>query len=295
MSQLLKPEATNFCHPHFPKVLATTEELNALLGTDVIIVEADMDPLAYDHGHLPNARHWDWSKDLRNPETNEVIDETEFAALMARSGISNDSHVVLYGDNNNWFACWAYWVMKTYGHKNVRMLDGGINKWVTELRPIDCEAPEFEPSVYMVEEVDRSFQATSSTVVKAMFDPNNHKIIDVRSQAEYRGERLGPGAGMADTCAVGGHIPSALNIPWSINCNEDGTFKSPTELRDIYEDAGIFEEHSVITYCAIGERASLSWFVLKELLNYDSTMNYDRSMSYWSRLPNVPVIQGDAA
>lgn len=294
MSISLNQEELNSRHLQFPKVLVTTAELEPLLGGDTVIVEVDVDPTAYDFGHIPGARNWDWSHDLRNFETQEVISETEFQALMRRSGITNETPVVLYGDNNGWFACWAYWTMKMYGHDNVRMLDGGANKWFIEGRPLSEEAPIFAHSNYEVKSVDRSTQATSSDILKAVFDPVSNRIVDVRSRPEYQGILLGPGVGMPETCAVGGHIPTALNIPWDANCRADGTFKSYEELKEMYEAVGVTSEHSVITYCAIGERASLSWFVLHELLGYE-VRNFDRSMAYWTRLPNAPVVQGDAA
>jgi len=294
LNALQHQEGHGFAHPHFPKVLATTSELESLLDSDVVVVEVDIDPEAYDFGHVPGAIKWDWSNDLRNPETQEVISEEQFQALMVRSGISNDTPVILYGDNNGWFACWAYWVMKSFGHESVRMLDGGANKWFNEQRPLSEDEVNRTPSEYRVSPIDRTFQASSSDVLKAIFDQEAHRILDVRSKAEYRGELLGPGVGMPETCAVGGHVPSALSIPWNDNCRADGTFKCPNELRAMYQDAGVTEEHSIITYCAIGERASLSWFVLHELLGYD-VKNFDRSMSFWSRLPNAPVVQGEAA
>ncbi|MBS1701270.1 MAG: sulfurtransferase [Armatimonadetes bacterium] len=281
-------------HPHFPDVLATTSELEALLGSDVVVVEVDVDPVAYDHGHVPGARQWDWAMDLRDPATEEVIDEAGFRVLMERTGIGNGTPVVLYGDNNGWFACWAYWIMKSYGHNDVRILDGGANKWLAERRPLSTDAPSFVPTSYEVQQADHDYQATSTDVMKAMLAPDSSRILDVRSKAEYRGELLGPGVGMPETCAVGGHIPTALNVPWDLNCGADGSFKSPEELKALYAQYGVSGEQSIITYCAIGERASLSWFVLHELLGYEAK-NYDRSMSYWSRLPNAPVVEGEAA
>lgn len=272
----------------------TSAELESLLSGPTVIVEVDVDPEAYDFGHIPGARKWDWSQELRNPETHEVIDAAEFQALMGRSGISNETPVVLYGDNNGWFAYWAFWVMKSYGHRSVRMLDGGFNRWIAEGRPLTEDAASFHPCSYKVESIQSDWRASSSDVLKAIFSSEANKIIDVRSKAEYRGELLGPGVGMPSTCAIGGHIPTAISVPWNDNCRPDGTFKSRDELKAMYEAAGVVEGQEVIAYCAIGERASLSWFVLNELLGYRAK-NYDRSMAHWSQLPNAPVVQGEAA
>lgn len=288
-------EESPFLHPYFPHVLATTDELYHSLGSKVVVIEVDQDPEAFEFGHIPTARLWNWSQDLRNPETGEVISKQEFESLMERTGISSDSDIVLYGDNNGWFACWAYWVLKSNGHERVRILDGSTSKWIKEGKPLETDTTDHEPSSYEALSNAPSNQAKGADIINAIFDQRNHKLIDARSKPEYTGEMLSPGIGKDDTCVVGGHIPTAINIPWQENCREDGTFKSPEELTSLYQSHGVTPDQAVITYCSIGERSSLSWFVLKELLGFEVALNYDRSMAAWSRMPNAPIVQGEAA
>ncbi len=275
----------------------TCEALESALDSgEIIAVEVDIDPESYKQGHVPGAQTWDWQTQLRDQETKDLLKPEAFAALMSATGISNDSKVVLYGDNNNWFACWAYWLLKLYGHKNVWILDGGARKWMSEGRSASLAEPEKpSPGTYVAEVVNTSNRATTENVFESFFNPMTHRLLDVRSAAEYKGSLGGPGPGMAPTCQVTGHIPNAINIPWNLNCNSDGTFKAREELLAIYASFDILPEMNVITYCAIGERSSLSWFVLKELLAYDVVTNYDRSMSQWSCMANAPIVQGEAA
>ena len=277
------------------RALVSGAELQDRLESGVRIVEVDVDRDAYSHGHVPGADHWEWDRHLRNPVTSEVIGLGEFEELMSASGIGPETDVVLYGDNNNWFACWAYWVLRMYGHDRVRILDGGFKRWLAEGRPVSFEAAAVEPCVYQASGIDGEVIATTEEVFGACLQPDRYRIVDARTGPEFMGNFTGPGVGMDSTCARGGHIPSALNVPWIQNCREDGTFKDPEELRTLYEDLGITRDKSVITYCAIGERASLTWFVLKAILGYEHVMNYDRSMAYWSRLPSAPVSCDPAA
>jgi thiosulfate/3-mercaptopyruvate sulfurtransferase len=203
--------------------------------------------------------------------------------------------VVLYGDNNNWFACWAFWLMRMFGHKNVRLLDGGLRAWLKDGLPLSTDLPVFPAVPYEASEPCFESKAVTEDIFTAFFSPQTHCLLDVRSAGEYQGQILSPGVGTEAKCAVAGHIPTAINVPWNLNCNRDGTFKSPDDLRALYRSFGISQEKTVITYCAIGERSSLSWFVLKHLLRYEVVMNYDRSMSQWSRMTNAPIEKGAAA
>jgi len=284
-------------HPYYPNVLITCDDLASEIDRNTyVVIEVDLDPDSYDQGHIPGALRWDWKSQLRNNVTSEALDKEAFEALMQSTGISIDTPVVFYGDNNNWFACWAFWLMKLYGHENVWILDGGPRKWFADGHPVSDQATSPRPpSEYRACSPDMSLKATTQDIFESFFNPKTHRLLDVRSAAEYRGNLAGPGPGLEPTCQIAGHIPTAINIPWNLNCNADGTFKSPEELRSLYRSFDIVPELSVITYCAIGERASLSWFVLKHLLEYTVVMNYESSMSRWSCIPNAPIVQGDAA
>ncbi len=284
-------------HPHYPNALVTGADLDMNLGDPGLkVIEVDFDESAYAQGHLPNAFRWLWSSQLRNSATEEILTREEFEALMSASGIRADDTVVVYGDENNWFACWAYWLCKLYGHDRVFVLDGGTRKWLTDGRRMELGAEPFPtPSDYRADEANPAYKASVENIFEAFFNPATHRLLDVRSSSEFEGRLLGPGVGKEATCALGGHIPTAINVPWNLNCDEDGCFKEPGELRDLYRSFNVIPENHVITYCAIGERASLSWFVLHELLGYPMVMNYDRSMAQWSRMANAPIVQGEAA
>lgn len=282
-------------HPTYPNVLVTTDVCHEHLNDpDFRFVEVDIDPEAYAQGHLPGAIEWNWETQLRDAETHEILTPWKFTDLLGKSGIAPEHNVVLYGDNNNWFACWAYWLMHMIGHRNVWLMDGGARKWFAEGREVSLDDSSRLKTSYPPAHYDLQDRATTENIFEAFFSPDRHRLIDVRSSAEFEGKLLGP-AGLEARCAVGGHIPTAINIPWNLNCHHDGTFKEPQELRDLYESFDITPEDAVITYCAIGERASLSWFVLKMLLGYPIVMNYDRSMAQWSRLANAPLINDYAA
>jgi thiosulfate/3-mercaptopyruvate sulfurtransferase len=279
------------CHPIYPDALITTEAVAGVLHDPTYkIVEVNMDPEAYDQGHLEGAIGWKWESQLRNPETSEILTVEEFADLLGKSGISPEDNVVIYGDNNNWFASWAYWLFHMIGHKEVRLMDGGAKKWFAEGREVTTSLPTHPTCTYAAEGFDLANQATTEDVFEAFFNPETHRLVDVRSSAEFEGRTRGP-AGLEARCATGGHIPTAINIPWNLNCNPDGTFRNPGDLRDLYASFDIAPENVVITYCAIGERASLSWFVLKHLLKHEVVMNYDRSMAQWTRLANAPMVR----
>jgi thiosulfate/3-mercaptopyruvate sulfurtransferase len=278
-------------HPIYPHALMTTEAVaEAMHDSTYRLIEVDMDPGAYYEAHIPGAIGWDWEQQLRDRITHELLTPEEFTQLLCLSGISRETKVVLYGDNHNWFACWAYWMFYMIGHKHVWLMDGGTDKWFAEGRPVNQILPDIEPAAYGDIEFDFSNKAATEQVFEAFFSPKTHRLVDVRSQAEYQGIRRGP-LGVEPRCAVAGHIPTAINIPWNVNCNADGTFKKAEDLRELYEGYDITAKNIVITYCAIGERASLSWFVLKQLLGFGIVMNYDRSMAQWSRLENAPLVQ----
>lgn len=282
-------------HPVYPRQLMTTAQVEAILGNPIYrVIEVDMDPEAYEEGHLPGAILWNWEKQLRNTETHEILTPSEFAELLGHSGITPLTRIVLYGDNNNWFACWAYWLLHMIGHKHVWLMDGGSRAWFSQSRPVTQTVEEPMPASYPLRAYDLEDKASTEQVFESFFSPKTHRLIDVRSSAEFEGKLRGP-AGLEARCATAGRIPTSINIPWNLNCNPDGTFKNPEELLSLYESFDVLPDNTIITYCAIGERASLSWFVLKMLLGYEVVMNYDRSMAEWSRLANAPIITAEAA
>ena len=258
-----------------------------LTDPNVRIVEVDVDTAAYDQGHVPNALGWNWTTELCDTLVRDIIPPDRFEALMARSGIGNDTTVILYGDNNNWFAAWAFWQMKIYGHADVRIMDGGRKKWVAEGRELSTDAPSPKPATYKAQAPDQSLRAFLPEVQEAV-KQGRAALVDVRSPQEFTGEILAP-PGLPETCQRGGHIPGAKNIPWGKACNEDGTFKSVDELRQLYGGVGVTADKPVIAYCRIGERSSHSWFVLKYLLGYPDVKNYDGSWTEWGNLVGAPV------
>ena len=253
----------------------------------VRVVEVDVDTKAYAEGHLPGAAGWDWGKQLCDTLRRDIIPQEKFEKLMAASGISNDTTVVLYGDNNNWFAAWAFWQLKIYGHQDVRLMDGGRKKWLAEGRELTLEAPKPQPASYKAKAPDFSIRAFLPEVQEASAK-RAADLVDVRSPAEFTGEILAP-PGLPETCQRGGHVPGAKGIPWAQACNEDGTFKSPEELKQLYGGKGVTGAKPVIAYCRIGERSSHTWFVLKYLLGYKEVKNYDGSWTEWGNLVAAPV------
>ena len=271
-----------------PGVLVDTDWVASHLeDPNVRIVEVDVDTSSYDQGHIPGAAGWNWTTQLCDTVVRDVTPPAELAALLGESGITPDTTIVLYGDNNNWFAAWAFWQLEMYGHVDVRIMDGGRAKWVAEGRQLTTDAPSHEPAAYPVPEPDASVRSFLPDVQKAV-DGGRTGLVDVRSPAEFTGEILAP-PGLPETCQRGGHIPGAANIPWGKAVNEDGTFRSAEELRALYEGAGITPDRPVITYCRIGERSSHSWFVLKHLLGYQDVRNYDGSWTEWGNLVGAAV------
>ncbi|MDX1420826.1 MAG: sulfurtransferase [Rubricoccaceae bacterium] len=281
---------TNGHYAH-PEVLVTTDwAAQHLDDPSVRLVEVNVDHSLYDQGHIPGAVGWSWKTQLADQRRRDILSREQFQRLMRGSGIDNDTTVVLYGDSNNWFAAWAFWQMKIYGHADVRMMDGGRKKWAAENRPMTTEAPVLEPSDYQAEEADNSLRAFLPEV-RDHVSRGGVELVDVRSPQEFSGEVLAP-PGLPETCQRGGHIPGASNIPWSMAVRDDGTFNPREELERIYREAGISGERPIITYCRIGERSSHSWFVLRYLLGYDLIKNYDGSWTEWGNLVGADVEVG---
>jgi thiosulfate/3-mercaptopyruvate sulfurtransferase len=252
----------------------------------VVLVEVDEDVSAYDTGHLAGAVRLDWATELQQAGVRDVIDRAAFEQLLSLKGISNDDTVVLYGGSNNWFAAYAYWYLKLYGHRDVRLLDGGRKKWELDGRPLTTETTERPGTQYKAGEQDLTIRAFSDEVLAAIGSTN---LVHVRSPDEFSGKLAAPAHLPQEAGARNGHVPTAVNVPWSQTANDDGTFKDDEQLRALYADAGLDESKPVIAYCRIGERSSHSWFVLRELLGHTSAKNYDGSWLTWSAQPDLPV------
>jgi thiosulfate/3-mercaptopyruvate sulfurtransferase len=273
-----------------PDVLVSTEWVAAHRNdADTVVVEVDVDTKAYDEGHIADAVGWNWKTQLCDTVQRDIIPKDELEKLMTASGIANDTTVILYGDNNNWFAAWAFWQMKIYGHANLAIMDGGRKKWLAENRDLSKVKPSPRLAAYKASDADQSLRAYMSQVSEAM--KNGVALVDVRSPDEFSGKILSP-PGLPETCQRGGHIPGSQNIPWAMACNEDGTFKSYAELQALYGGKGVTAEKDVIAYCRIGERSSHTWFVLKYLLGYRNVKNYDGSWTEWGNLVGAAVERG---
>jgi thiosulfate/3-mercaptopyruvate sulfurtransferase len=261
-------------------------------GSDpgVVLVEVDEDTSAYDKGHIRNAVKIDWKADLQDPVRRDFVDKAGFEALLSERGISNDDTVVLYGGNNNWFAAYAYWYFRLYGHQNVKLLDGGRKKWELESRELVTDVPQRPRTSYHAQEQDKAIRAFRDEVVAAIGQRN---LVDVRSPDEFAGRLLAPAHLPQEQAQRGGHIPTAKNIPWSKAAEEDGTFKSDDALRTLYGDAGVDFGKDTIAYCRIGERSAHTWFVLHELLGQPNVKNYDGSWTEYGSLVGVPIEIGD--
>jgi thiosulfate/3-mercaptopyruvate sulfurtransferase len=275
-----------------PDVLVSTDWVDQhKAGKNVRLVEVDVDTSTYEQGHISGAVGWNWQSQLCDNVRRDVLSKEEFAKLMTASGIANDTTVVLYGDNNNWFACYAFWQMKLYGHKDARIMNGGRNLWLAQDRPLTKEVPKFSPTRYVSSEPDTSLRAFRENVMAAIKE-SKFNLVDVRSPDEYSGKVIAP-PGMSETAQRGGHIPTAHNVPWALAVNEDGTFKDHDALLEIYRSRGVTPFDNTIAYCRIGERSAHSWFVLKYLLGYPSVKNYDGSWTEWGNLINAPIAKGD--
>ena len=278
-------------HAH-PEVLVSTEWVSQHSNDPKVrIVEVDVDAAAYNEGHVPRAIAWAWNTQLADQVRRDILSKEDYEALMAKSGITNDTTIVLYGDNNNWFAAWALWQAKIYGHKDVRIMDGGRKKWLAEGRELATDVPTPEKATYTAAPADLSLRAFLPQVQEAM--KQGIPMVDVRSPQEFTGEILAP-PGLPETCQRGGHIPAARNVPWGKACNDDGTFKSFDELKALYGGEGVDGSKPVIAYCRIGERSSHTWFVLRYLLGYNNVTNYDGSWTEWGNLVGAPVEKGAA-
>ena len=274
-----------------PEVLVSTDWVSQHAGdASVRVVEVDVNKGSYAEGHVPGAVGWSWDTQLCDTVLRDIVPREEFEELMSTSGIGNGTTVVLYGDNNNWFAAWAFWQMKIYGHADVRLMNGGRTKWLAEGREVSVREPSPVHTRYVATVPDTSLRAMLPEVLDAV-SSSGADLVDVRSPAEFSGEILSP-AGLPETCQRGGHIPGASNIPWGKACADDGTFKTADELRQLYREAGISGERPVIAYCRIGERSSHSWFVLKYLLGLDNVTNYDGSWTEWGNLVGAPLERG---
>jgi thiosulfate/3-mercaptopyruvate sulfurtransferase len=274
-----------------PQVLTDVEWVKQNLGKPgIAIIEVDYDPkLAYEQGHIPGALLIDWRKDMNKPDVRDIIDAGEFEKLMSRLGISNDTHVILYGDYNNWFATFAFWVFEMYGHQKVQLLNGGRKKWIDSGGELTKEVPAVKPATYKVTKVNYENRVFLEDLLKMKIADPNLVLVDVRSPAEYTGEITAPPEYPNEHAQRGGHIPGAVNIPWGQAIREDGTFKSAEELRQLYSSKGVVPDKKVVTYCRIGERASVTWFVLKHLLGYKDVKVYDGSWTEWGNLVRFPI------
>jgi thiosulfate/3-mercaptopyruvate sulfurtransferase len=271
-------------------VLVTTEWLAAHLGDDnLVVAEVDENPDLYEDGHIAGAVKLHWRDDLQDPIERDIIEKAEFERLMGSRGIGNDTSVVLYGDKNNWFAAYAYWYLKIYGHADVRILDGGRQKWIDEGRDLTTDAPVPVPASYTAKEADESIRVRRDNVLQGLENGGGRALVDVRSPQEYSGELMAPPGYEQEGASRTGHIPSAQSIPWAQAVRDDGTFKSPDELRELYGAKGVTPEKEVLAYCRIGERSAHTWFVLRELLGYPDVKNYDGSWTEWGNLVDVPI------
>ena len=271
-------------------VLVTADWAEENLNTPgLVFVEVDEDTSAYDGGHLEGAVKLDWKKDLQDPVRRDFVDKAGFEALLSARGISNDDTVILYGGNNNWFAAYAYWYFKLYGHDQVKLVDGGRKKWELDGRPLSKDTVERPATQYQAKDPDLSIRAFRDEVVASIGSKN---LIDVRSPDEFSGKILAPAHLPQEQAQKGGHVPTAKNIPWSKAANEDGTFKSDDELKALYEDEQVDLAKDTVAYCRIGERSALTWFVLHELLGQENVKNYDGSWTEYGSLIGVPVELG---
>ena len=256
----------------------------------VVLVEVDEDTTSYDKGHIKGAIKLDWTTELQDQVRRDFVNKQQFEALLSGKGVANDDTVVLYGGNNNWFAAYAYWYFKLYGHEDVKLLDGGRKKWELDSRELTDELPQRAQTTYTAKEQDTSIRAFRDEVVEAIGVKN---LVDVRSPDEFAGRLLAPAHLPQEQAQRAGHVPTSVNVPWSKNANDDGTFKSDEELTALYDEVGFDTDKDTIALCRIGERSSLTWFVLTELLGRKNVKNYDGSWTEYGSLVGVPVALGD--
>jgi thiosulfate/3-mercaptopyruvate sulfurtransferase len=258
-----------------------------LTDPNVRFVEVDVDTTAYEQSHIPGAVGWNWTSQLADGIRRDIASREDFSRLVSASGIGPDTTVVFYGDNNNWFAAWAYWQLKLYGHNDIRILDGGRRYWLDNGLPVTTDVPTPEATGYRLPEPDFGLRAFRDDILPRLGDAGL-SLVDVRSPAEFNGEIIAP-PGLPETAQRAGHIPGAASIPWAQTVREDGRFKSADELRDLYAAKGVTADKDIIAYCRIGERSSHSWFVLHELLGFERVRNYDGSWTEWGSMVGVPI------
>jgi thiosulfate/3-mercaptopyruvate sulfurtransferase len=253
----------------------------------VRLVEVDVDTTAYEQSHIPGAVGWNWTSQLSDGVRRDIATQEEFSELLSKSGIGPDTTIVLYGDNNNWFAAWAYWQLKLYGHRDARIINGGRKLWLDQALPLSTDVPSYPATGYQLPKVDNALRAFRDDILPRVGD-SSLALVDVRSPAEFNGEVIAP-PGMTETAQRAGHIPGASSIPWAQTVREDGTFKGRDELESLYSGKGITGDKDIIAYCRIGERSSHSWFVLHELLGFQRVRNYDGSWTEWGSMVGVPI------
>ena len=272
-----------------PESLVSTEWVADHGGdANVRLVEVDVDTSAYDQGHIAGAVGWNWQSQLQQPVRRDLVSKEEIEKLLGSSGIGNDTTVILYGDNNNWFAAWAFWQLKYYGHSDVRIMNGGRTKWESEGRPLTAQVPSHPAATYTASASDENIRAYRDQVL-AKVNEGSVALVDVRSPAEFGGELLAPANLPQEGSQRGGHIPGAANIPWGQAVAEDGTFKSADELSELYGGKGIDGSRETVAYCRIGERSSHTWFVLTQLLGMENVRNYDGSWTEWGSIVGAPI------
>ena len=278
--------ASGYVHP---EVLVETSWVAEHLNDPTLrLIEADEDVLLYETGHLPGAVKLDWHVDVQHPVQRDFVDQQSFEQLMSRWGISNDTTIVLYGDKNNWYACYSFWLFTMYGHPCMKIMNGGRQKWEAEGRSLTKEVPHFESTSYHAQPADETIRAYRDEVYTGLKDPQR-RLIDVRSPQEYTGELIHMVNYPQEGAQRGGHLPTAKSIPWATAANADGTFKSAEELRQIYGGKDVTPDKDVIDYCRIGERSAHTWFVLTRLLGYPRVRNYDGSWTEWGNLVRAPI------
>jgi thiosulfate/3-mercaptopyruvate sulfurtransferase len=277
-----------------PEALVSTQWVSEHLDDPKVrLVEVDVDTSAYDKGHIKNAVGWNWQSQLQDNVRRDLLGREAFERLMSTSGISNETTVVLYGDNNNWFAAYALWQLNYFGHKLTKLMNGGRKKWELEGRPFTNESPKIAVASYRANAPDEALRARRELIFDVL-QRKNAFLVDVRSPDEFSGKVIAP-AGMTETAQRGGHIPGAISFPWSRAVNEDGTFKSRDELAKLFEAQGVRPGREAVAYCRIGERSSHTWFVLKYLLGFEQVRNYDGSWTEWGNLVDAPIEKGEAA
>jgi thiosulfate/3-mercaptopyruvate sulfurtransferase len=278
-----------------PEVLVSTEWVaNHQSDPKIRLIEVDVDTTAYDQGHIDGAVGWNWQTQLQDNIRRDLIEKSVLEKLLGQAGVSNDTTIIIYGDNNNWFAAYAFWQLKYYGHKEARLMNGGRKKWLEEKRPLTTAAPKVSLTTYRATGPDESIRAYKEEVFSIIDGRSAAQLVDVRSVDEFTGKIIAP-PGMTETAQRAGHIPGAANIPWAQASNEDGTFKSYDQLKQLYQAKGVNGSDEVIAYCRIGERSSHTWFVLKYLLGYHNVKNYDGSWTEWGNLVGAPIEKEIAA